>query len=86
VAAGLKQAELASRLGVSTNYVYMVESGRREPSRDYVNRFSKTVDIPLSVIYLQPAKAKDAKTRKLLEKVLALLAQYAEATGVNSKA
>jgi transcriptional regulator with XRE-family HTH domain len=82
VAASLKQPELAKRLGVSANYVYMVESGRREPSREYVQNFSKEVDIPLSVIYLEPSTARNAKSRKLLEKVLALLAEYAQATGV----
>ena len=82
VAAGLKQAELASRLGVTKNYIYMVESGRRKPSREYVENFSEVVDIPLSVIYLEPSNTKDAETRKLLEKVITLLSEYAAATNV----
>ena len=86
VAAGLKQTELAERLGVKTNYVYMVESGRREPSLEYLTNFSKVVDIPMSVIFLEPSKAKDAKTRKLLEKVVTLLSEYADATGVKKHA
>lgn len=85
VAAGLKQSELAEKLGVTKNYVYMVESGRREPSREFVANLSKAVDIPLSVIYLEPSKTKDTKVRKLLQKVITLLGEYAEATGVTKK-
>ena len=82
VAAGLKQSEIALGLGVSKNYVYMVESGRREASRDYIESFSKLVHIPMSVIYLEPKKTADKKTRKLLEKLITLLTEYSVETGV----
>ncbi len=51
VATGLKQTELAERLAVTKNYVYMVESGRREPSQNYLKKFAECVNIPLSVIF-----------------------------------
>lgn len=82
VAAGLKQTELASLLEVNANYVYMIESGRREPSREYLTKFSNAVDIPMSVIFLEPSNTKDANTRKLLEKVITLLAEYSDVAGV----
>jgi putative transcriptional regulator len=86
VATDLKQAELAERLGVSKNYVYMVESGRREPSLEYLKAFSKEVDVPLSLLFLEPVKRKDAKGRKLIEKVVTLLAEYAKVVGVSESA
>jgi transcriptional regulator with XRE-family HTH domain len=86
VAASLKQPELAERLGVSKNYVYMVESGRREPSLEYLKAFSKEVDVPLSLLFLEPVKRKDAKGRKVIEKVITLLAEYAKVVGVSESA
>jgi transcriptional regulator with XRE-family HTH domain len=85
VAAGLKQNELAKRLRVSQNYVYMVESGRREASREYLTKFAKAVNLPLSVIFLDSPPPKNKKARKLIENILALMAEYAEATGVKKK-
>lgn len=85
VAAGVKQGELAKRLRVSQNYVYMVESGRREPSREYLMKFAKAVNIPLSVIFLESTSPKDENSRKLMEKILALMAEYAEVTGVKKR-
>jgi transcriptional regulator with XRE-family HTH domain len=85
VASGLTQAETAKRLSVSQNYVYMIESGRREPSLEYVRKFSNAVSIPMAVIFLEPAKRNDAKTRKLVERLLALMAEYAKATVVKNQ-
>jgi len=84
VAADLKQGDLAKRLDVSTNYVYMIESGRREPSRDYLEKFAKSVNIPLSVLFLESSSPKDPKARKLMEKILTLLSEYADVTGVKN--
>lgn len=86
IAADLKQADLADRLGVSKNYVYMVESGRRDPSFEYLKQFSDTVDVPLSLLFLEPANRKDPKSRKLNQKVIALLAEYADVVGVKKRA
>lgn len=85
VASGLTQTEIASQLSVSKNYVYMVESGRREASLEYVKKFSKAVNVPMAVIFLEPAGKNDAKTRKLMERLLALMAEYAKSTGVVAK-
>ena len=83
-AAGLTQAHVAERLNVTKNYVYMVESGRREPSRKYLSAFAKLIDVPLSVIYLQPPPRSDAKTKRLFGKLTSLLAEYANAVGVRT--
>jgi transcriptional regulator with XRE-family HTH domain len=82
VAADLKQLEVADKLGVTKNYVYMVESGRRSPSQEYLRNFAKLVGISMSVIFLEPANAADDKTRKLTQKLLTLMAEYAKAAGV----
>jgi hypothetical protein len=62
----------------------MVESGRREASLEYIRKFSKAVNVPMAVIFLEPAGRNDAKTRKLMERLLALMAEYAKTTGVTT--
>lgn len=52
VAAGLKQTELAARVGVTPNYLSMVENGRREPSLSFVKSVSKELDIPVGLLFL----------------------------------
>ena len=81
VAANIKQKDLAQHLDVSANYVYMVEKGQREPSLDYLKRFAKLVKVPLAALFLEPAK--DPKTRKLTDRIMSLMAEYANVTGVN---
>lgn len=85
VSAGIKQGELGKRLKVSANHIYMIESGRREPSLDYLKQFSKVVNVPMSVIFLEPADGKDAQSRALTERFMALMAEFAEVTGVKSR-
>ena len=85
VAAGIKQGELAKKLEVAGNHVYLVESGRREPSLDYLKKFSKVVDVPMAVIFLEAGEEKDAKMRGLTEKLMALMAEYADSTGVRRR-
>lgn len=43
--AGLSQAALASRIGVSASAVGMYEQGRREPSNDLLIALAKTFDV-----------------------------------------
>jgi transcriptional regulator with XRE-family HTH domain len=49
---GLTQRDLANRLGLSTNYINLVESGRRRLSVDQVQAFAELLDVPPSFIYL----------------------------------
>ena len=47
VAADLKQTELAKDLGVTANYLSLVENGRREPSLTFLQKFANRLDVPL---------------------------------------
>jgi transcriptional regulator with XRE-family HTH domain len=86
VAAGLTQAQIAKALVVSKNYVYLVESGRRQPSLKYLKAFADKINVPLSVIHLEPPPKSNRKTKKLFGQVALLLAEYANAVGVRSLA
>ncbi len=51
IACGLTQEQLAEAVGVSSNYVNMVENNKRTPGRDAIFRFAKTLNLSLDEIY-----------------------------------
>ena len=52
LSAGLKQSELASRLGVSPNYISLVENNRRDPSLSFLRHLSDEFGVPLGLLFL----------------------------------
>lgn len=84
VAAGLKQQEVSETLGVTTNYVSMIERGRREPTLKYLKKFSRLVKIPLAVLLWEPPDEEDkrAENSDLYARLSALMAQYANVIGI----
>ena len=50
VAAKIKQSELSSDLGISGNYLSMVENDRREPSLTLLKKFAQRLDVPLGYL------------------------------------
>lgn len=84
VAADIKQGDLAEQLEVSGNHVYMIESGKREPSLEYLKKFAKAVNVPLAVLFVD-RDSKDAKSKKFADGVLALMAEFADVSGVRKR-
>lgn len=85
----LKQQEIADRLRLSKSYVSELESGKKAPSLDVIQRYSDEFGIPASSILFfsenleDPSRAKRAKTA-IAGKVLQFL-QLVEAKTVNGK-
>ena len=48
---GLTQSELAERIGLSTNFIGMVERGERNTSVDKIFKLAKTFDIKLAQFF-----------------------------------
>ena len=44
------QSSLAKELGVTANYLSLVENGRRDPSLTFLKKFSKKLDAPLGYL------------------------------------
>lgn len=44
------QGALANTLGISNSYLSEIESGRKEPTLDILNRYASTFNVPLSSI------------------------------------
>ena len=46
----LAQKDLAQKLGISKSYLSEIESGKKTPTLDLINRYSEIFDIPVSSI------------------------------------
>nr|WP_301297747.1 helix-turn-helix transcriptional regulator [Herbaspirillum rubrisubalbicans] len=44
----LNQAQLAVKLSISSSYLSEIESGKKEPSLDLLQRYARHFDVPLS--------------------------------------
>lgn len=74
----VNQAELAEALGISRSYLSEIESGKKVPSLDLLQRYASHFDMPLSSLVLFAENADespaDLKVRTMLgEKAIAIL-------------
>ena len=53
ISLGIKQRDLASRIGVTPNYLSLVESNKREPSLTILKSISNQMNIPISLLFLE---------------------------------
>lgn len=51
IAKDLKIRELAEKMGISPSYISEVESGKKKPSLEMIEKYSTALDIPKSVIF-----------------------------------
>ena len=82
----LSQKEMAERLGISKSYLSEIESGKKIPTLDLLNRYSGLFDIPVSsIMFFSENLDKDVKTEKLRNfvssKIIAILNLIAERSG-----
>lgn len=78
IAKGLKQADLANRLNVSTNYISLVENDKREPSLSLLKELADALDIPVGLLFLELDMSKkeiSPQERDLLMKMRDLMVQ-----------
>ncbi|WP_148716576.1 helix-turn-helix domain-containing protein [Chitinolyticbacter meiyuanensis] len=82
----LSQTELAGRLSISTSYLSELESGKKEPSLDILQRYADYFKVPLSslVVFSETlrgehsvSKARQFISRKML-KILEWVADDSE--------
>jgi len=50
IAADLRQSEMAKRLGISQNYLSLLENNKAEPSLELLKRISKEFGVPASFL------------------------------------
>ena len=78
----LNQSDLATKIDLSRSYINELESGRKQPSLDVLNRYSVAFSIPVSSLMLFAERAEDKAlegTRVFVaDKVLKMLEWIAE--------
>jgi transcriptional regulator with XRE-family HTH domain len=79
----LTQSELADKLGVSKSHVSGIESGRKAPSLELLQRYATVFDVPLSSIMffsenLGDRSAADRARGIVAKKIVALMRFIAE--------
>jgi transcriptional regulator with XRE-family HTH domain len=69
----VKQRELAAQMGVSANYVSLVEGDKREPSVSFLRKLSKQLNVPVSMFFLWQEVDGQSADASRLQKIRELL-------------
>ena len=80
-ARGLYQEQMAADLGVSVNYISLIENNRKKPGMSFLKKFSARYNVPLLLLAKEAIipKAKTPKERELRGKVIELIGDLEEA-------
>lgn len=60
--ADISQRELARRLDVDPSLISMLEAGKRNPSRDFLERFADCLGVPFHLLVLLASEPNESKT------------------------
>ena len=80
IAAKMNQALLANTLGITTNYLSLVENDHREPSLSFLKKYAEALDVPLGYLLWvalddQPVDEATA-LREKMDELLSVLARH----------
>jgi transcriptional regulator with XRE-family HTH domain len=79
-AKGIKQLTLASQLGVSPNYISLVEKDKREPSIGFIRKLATSLEVPVGLFFLwqdaSNSKVDDKNIDELKMLLLRIQAMY----------
>jgi len=70
--AGLKQKELAAKIGVNESYLSTIEGGKKEPSLSLLKKISLALGVPLSTFFWEDMENEDQNSSKTKLKRLLL--------------
>jgi len=73
-ASGKRQGEVAEKLGVTSNYLSLVENGKREPSVSFLKRLAADLAVPVGFFFLWE-EHETGTSKKNVDQLRELLAQ-----------
>lgn len=79
---GLKQADLASKSGLSSSYISLIESGKREVSINVLRDIAVSLEIPTEILVFLGSDSSELSgltpelRQRLSEAALTLLSEY----------
>jgi transcriptional regulator with XRE-family HTH domain len=83
-ATGMKQRDVAAKVGVTANYMSLVEGGKREPSIAFLNRLAKVLGTPVGIFFLWQEMGDNETDAKRIDKIRDLLTRL-EAMYITTK-
>jgi transcriptional regulator with XRE-family HTH domain len=79
-ASRVKQQDLAKRIGVTANYVSLVEGDKREPSVAFLKKAANSLEVPVSLFFLwqeiDGEHADSKRVTKIRELLIGIEASY----------
>ena len=81
--AGMSQREVADKLGVTVNFLSMIERGRRNPTVRFLQEFADVVQVPAAALLWEPSSG-TGETAELQQRLQALIVEYARVVGVKT--
>lgn len=72
----VSQSDLANKIGLTRNYLSLVESGKREPSMGTVKKISKLLKVPISILILETDNSSRNPIDKLLLKAYEMASRH----------
>src|SRR3989442_11337193 len=69
-AAGLSQSAVAARMGTTQSAVSRLESGRIDPSVEFIDRFARAIGRPITLTFGDERRASRGEIKSRLRKVL----------------
>lgn len=81
IARELSQEQMAKDLGVSVNYISLIENDKKKPGMVFLKKFSVKYNVPLLLLTKEVLipKAKTPKERELRDKVIELIGDLEQA-------
>jgi transcriptional regulator with XRE-family HTH domain len=81
-AKGMKQLELAKKIGVQKNYVSMVENGHREPSLTFLQAAASALGASIDMFFVFTRDASDLPSQSAMDyaRLQQLLLQLAQSS------
>ena len=85
----VSQSDLSDKLGISKSYLSEIESGKKQPTIDILNKYSLQFDIPISSIMffsenLDESKVTDKLRIGIAKKIVSIL-EWNQARNENSE-
>jgi transcriptional regulator with XRE-family HTH domain len=68
IASGLRQGDVAERLGITQNYLSLVENNKAEPSMSLLRKVSEVFGIPVAFLVWEDAMAFEGQTPEVTDK------------------
>ena len=69
---GYSQKNFAKKTGITANYLYLIENGKRKPTVSYIKKAAEILEIPANLLLWEEvdfSKFKDKKSKQIAKEI-----------------